>query len=34
MTSGEILTSSGDGSRFKLASWLDGEGKSKSSFLR
>lgn len=34
VTSGDILTSSGDGSRFKLVSWLDGDGKSKSSFFR
>lgn len=33
VTSGDILTSSGDGSRFALASWLDGDGNSKSSFL-
>lgn len=31
MTRGEIRTSSGEGSRFILASWLDGDGKSKSS---
>lgn len=33
MTSGEILTSSGDGSRLAPASWLEGDGNSKSSFL-
>lgn len=33
VTSGEILTSSGDGSRLAPASWLEGDGNSKSSFL-